>query len=527
MSIPTASGPKIEFTAPVVGAHAEILTPEAVEFLGVLSAAFEHRRQELLARRKQRQDEVDAGHLPDFLPSTAAIRSQQWTVAPIPADLTDRRVEITGPVDRKMIINALNSGASVFMADFEDANSPTWSNNLDGQVNLRDAVNRTIEFTSPEGKAYKLNDKIATLLVRPRGWHLEEKHLRVNGAAISASLFDFALYFFHNAKNLVAHGTGPYFYLPKMESHLEARLWNDVFNFSQDALGIPRGTIRATVLVETIFASFEMDEILWELRDHSSGLNCGRWDYMFSFIKKFRNHPNFLLPNRAEVTMERHFMKSYVDLLIQTCHRRNIHAMGGMAAQVPIKNDPAANQQAIDKVRADKLREVKAGHDGTWVAHPGLVPVAKEIFDEHMKSPNQIFRKREEVRVSAKDLLEVPTGTITEAGLRWNIDVGLQYVEAWLRGLGCVPIYNLMEDAATAEICRAQVWQWIRHSAKLDDGRAVTPEMVGSATAQQLSKLKSQFGPGRFDDAAKVFEQMMTSAEFPEFLTLIAYPYID
>jgi malate synthase len=527
MSIPTASGPKIEITAPVVGAHAEILTPKAVEFLGGLSAAFEHRRQELLARRKQRQAEVDAGHFPDFLPSTAAIRSQQWTVAPIPADLTDRRVEITGPVDRKMIINALNSAASVFMADFEDANSPTWSNNLDGQVNLRDAVNRTIEFTSPEGKAYKLNDKIATLLVRPRGWHLEEKHLRVNSSAISASLFDFALYFFHNAKNLIARGTGPYFYLPKMESHLEARLWNDVFNFSQDALGIPRGTIRATVLVETIFASFEMDEILWELRDHSSGLNCGRWDYMFSFIKKFRNHPAFVLPNRAEVTMERHFMKSYVDLLIQTCHRRNIHAMGGMAAQVPIKNDPAANQQAIDKVRADKLREVKAGHDGTWVAHPGLVPVAKEIFDEHMKSPNQIFRKREEVRVSAKDLLEVPTGTITEAGLRWNIDVGLQYVEAWLRGLGCVPIYNLMEDAATAEICRAQVWQWIRHSAKLDDDRAVTPEMVRSATAQQLSKLKSQFGPGRFDDAAKVFEQMMTSPEFPEFLTLIAYPYID
>jgi len=527
MSTPTASGPKVEMTAPVRGAHAEILTPKAVEFLGSLSAAFEERRQELLTRRKHRQAEVDAGHFPDFLPSTAAIRAQEWTVAPIPADLTDRRVEITGPVDRKMIINALNSGASVFMADFEDANSPTWSNNLDGQVNLRDAVNRTIEFTSPEGKAYKLNDKIATLLVRPRGWHLEEKHVHINGAAISASLFDFALYFFHNAKNLVAQGTGPYFYLPKMESHLEARLWNDVFNFAQDALGIPRGTIRATVLIETIFGSFEMDEILWELRDHSSGLNCGRWDYMFSFIKKFRNHAAFLLPNRAEVTMERHFLKSYVDLLIQTCHRRNIHAMGGMAAQVPIKNDPAANQQAIDKVCADKLREVKAGHDGTWVAHPGLVPVAKEIFDEHMKTPHQIFRKREEVRVSAKDLLDVPTGTITEAGLRWNIDVGLQYVEAWLRGLGCVPIYNLMEDAATAEICRAQVWQWIKHGAKLDDGTAVTPEMVRSATADQLSKLKSQLGPGRFDDAAKIFEQMMTSAEFPEFLTLVAYPYID
>jgi len=527
MSLPTASGPRVEIAAPVRGAHAEILTPEAVKFLAGLSAAFEDRRQELLARRKQRQAEVDAGHFPDFLASSAAIRSQEWTVAPIPADLTDRRVEITGPVDRKMIINALNSGANVFMADFEDANAPTWSNNLDGQVNLRDAVNRTIEFTSAEGKAYKLNDKTATLMVRPRGWHLEERHFRVNGAPISASLFDFGLYFFHNAKKLMARGSGPYFYLPKLESHLEARLWNDVFHFSQDALSIPRGTIRATVLIETIFASFEMDEILWELRDHSSGLNCGRWDYMFSFIKKFRNHPAFVLPNRAEVTMERHFLKSYVDLLIQTCHRRNVHAMGGMAAQVPIKNDPAANQQAIDKVRADKLREVKAGHDGTWVAHPGLVPVAKEVFDEHMKSPNQIFRKREDVRVSAKDLLEVPAGAITEAGLRWNIDVGLQYVEAWLRGLGCVPIYNLMEDAATAEICRAQVWQWIRHGAKFDDGRTVTPEIVRAATAQQLAKLKSQSGPGRFDDAAKIFEQMTTSAEFPEFLTLLAYPYID
>jgi malate synthase len=351
--------------------------------------------------------------------------------------------------------------------------------------------------------------------------------VKLGGNAISGSLFDFGLYFFHNAKNLMARGSGPYFYLPKMESHLEARLWNDVFNFSQDALGIPRGTIRATVLIETIFGAFEMDEILWELRDHSSGLNCGRWDYMFSFIKKFRNHAGFVLPNRAEVTMERHFMKSYVDLLIQTCHRRNIHAMGGMAAQVPIKNDPAANQQAIDKVRADKLREVKAGHDGTWVAHPGLVPVAKEIFDEHMKTPNQISRKREDVRVTAKDLLEVPTGTITEAGLRWNIDVGLQYVEAWLRGLGCVPIYNLMEDAATAEICRAQVWQWIRHGAKLDDGRSVTPAMVREATAQQLVKLKGQLGAGRFDDAAKIFEQMMTNVEFPEFLTLPAYDYLD
>jgi malate synthase len=528
MSIsPTISAAGIEITAPVTGAHTEILTAEAMQFLASLADNFEARRQDLLARRRVRQADVDAGKFPDFLPETADIRAQEWTVAPIPADLNDRRVEITGPVDRKMIINALNCGANVFMADFEDANSPTWQNNLDGQLNLRDAINRTIDFTSPEGKAYKLNDKIATLLVRPRGWHSVEKHALVDGKPMSASLFDFGLYFFHNAKNLIRRATGPYFYLPKLESHLEARLWNDVFNFSQDALGVPRGTIRATVLIETIFAAFEMDEMLWELRDHSSGLNCGRWDYMFSFIKKFSSYPSFVLPNRAEVTMERHFLKSYVELLIQTCHRRDIHAMGGMAAQVPIKNDPVANQQALDKVRADKLREVKAGHDGTWVAHPGLVAVAKEVFDEYMKTPNQISRKREEVKVSAKDLLEVPKGTITEAGLRWNVDVGLQYVEAWLRGVGCVPIYNLMEDAATAEISRAQVWQWIKHSVKLDDGRTVTADMVRNVTADQLAKLKSKASGGRFDEAGKIFEQMMTSTEFPEFLTLPAYEYID
>ncbi len=531
MSTGTGTGaPGIEIKAPVNDSQAEILTPEALRFLAGLAGEFDARRLELLARRKARQAEIDAGKFPDFLPETAEIRAAEWTVAPIPADLMDRRVEITGPVDRKMIINALNSGASMFMADLEDANSPVWLNNVDGQYNLRDAVNRAIDFTSPEGKNYKLNDRIATLLMRPRGWHLNEKHALAGGRPMSGSLFDFGLYFFHNAKNQMARGTGPYFYLPKLESHLEARLWNDVFNFAQDALGVPRGTIRATVLIETIFGAFEMDEILYELRDHSSGLNCGRWDYMFSFIKKFRNHPSFMLPNRSEVTMERHFMKSYVDLLIQTCHRRNIHAMGGMAAQVPIKNDPAANEQAIGKVRADKLREVKAGHDGTWVAHPGLVPVAKEVFDEHMKGPNQIFRKREDVHVTAKDLLEVPTGTITEAGLRWNIDVGLQYLEAWLRGIGCVPIYNLMEDAATAEICRAQVWQWVKHGAKLDDGRVVTAEMVRRDTDEQLEKLKSRatLTPGgRFADAGRIFEQMMTSAEFPEFLTLAAYGYLD
>ena len=518
--------PGIEIKASVNDTQAEILTREALRFLASLAGEFDGRRLELLERRKLRQAEIDAGHFPDFLPETAEIRAAEWTVAPIPADLVDRRVEITGPVDRKMIINALNSGANMFMADLEDANSPVWWNNVDGQYNLRDAVNRAIDFTSPEGKAYKLNDKTATLLVRPRGWHLNEKHAEVHGHPMSGSLFDFGLYFFHNAKSLIARGTGPYFYLPKMESHLEARLWNDVFNFAQDALGVPRGTIRATVLIETIFGAFEMDEILYELRDHSSGLNCGRWDYMFSYIKKFRNHASFMLPNRSEVTMERHFLKSYSELLIKTCHRRNIHAMGGMAAQVPIKNDPAANEQALEKVRADKLREVLAGHDGTWVAHPGLVAVAKEIFDEHMKGPNQIYRKREDVHVTAADLLEVPTGTITEAGLRWNIDVGLQYLEAWLRGIGCVPIYNLMEDAATAEICRAQVWQWVKHGAKLDDGRVVTAEMVRRDTEEQLEKLKSR-GAGRFAEAGRIFEQMMTSAEFPEFLTLVAYSHLE
>lgn len=528
MSTGTKAGaPGIEVKAPLTNTQAEILTPQALSFLADLAGPFEARRQELLARRKLRQTEIDAGKFPDFLPETAAIRAAAWTVAPIPADLMDRRVEITGPVDRKMIINALNSGANMFMADLEDANAPSWLNNVDGQYNLRDAVNRVIDYTSPEGKKYKLNDKTATLLVRPRGWHLNEKHAWLNGRPMSGSIFDFGLYFFHNARNLMARGTGPYFYLPKMESHLEARLWNDVFNAAQDALGVPRGTIRGTVLIETIFGAFEMDEILYELRDHSAGLNCGRWDYMFSFIKKFRNHPGFMLPNRGEVTMDRHFLKSYSELLIKTCHRRNIHAMGGMAAQVPVKNDPAANQQALDKVRADKLREVKAGHDGTWVAHPALVAIAKEIFDEHMKTPNQIFVTRDDVHVTAKDLLEVPTGTITEEGLVRNIDVGLQYVEAWLRGIGCVPIYNLMEDAATAEICRAQVWQWVKHGAKLSDGRPVTAELVRRLMDHELELLEAKLGAGRFADAGRIFEQMLTSAEFPEFLTLVAYDYLD
>jgi malate synthase len=501
----------------------QILTPDASRFLTRMAREFEPRRCELLERRRNRQMAIDSGVLPGFLPETAHIREATWTVAPIPRDLLDRRVEITGPVERKMIINALNSGASVFMADFEDSNSPTWMNNLEGQANLRDAVDGTISFLSPEGKRYQLNDRVATLLVRPRGWHLDERHFLVDGKPISGSLFDFGLHFFHNAEPLIHKGTGPYFYLPKLESHLEARLWNDVFCFAQDELGIPRGTIRATVLIETILAAFEMDEILYELRYHSSGLNCGRWDYIFSFIKKFRNRPDFVLPDRSTLTMEKHFLKSYVELLIQTCHRRGIHAMGGMAAQIPIKNNPAANEKALEKVRQDKLREVTAGHDGTWVAHPGLVPIAKEVFDQHMKEPNQISRRREDVRVKASDLLAVTEGKITEEGLRWNIDVGLQYLESWLRGSGCVPIYNLMEDAATAEICRSQVWQWVKHGARLSDGRPVTQEMVRQVIGEQKNKLKG----GRITEAAEIFERMMTSADFAEFLTLEAYDYID
>ncbi|MFN0167897.1 MAG: malate synthase A [Bryobacteraceae bacterium] len=517
--------------AEVTEAYAEILTPEALRFVAKLSSEFEERRRQLLAARARRQVEIDSGKRPHFLAETEEIRTGDWKVAPIPKDLEDRRVEITGPVDRKMIINALNSGANVFMADFEDSNSPTWSNNIEGQINLRDAIRGTIDFTSPEGKEYKLNPQHATLLVRPRGWHLVEKNVVMDGQPVSGSLFDFGLYFFHNAKALLEKGSGPYFYLPKMESHLEARLWNDVFNFAQDYCGVPRGSIRATVLIETILGAFEMDEILYELRDHSAGLNCGRWDYIFSFIKKFRNQNGFVVPNRGLVTMDKHFLKSYVLLLIQTCHRRGIHAMGGMAAQIPIKNDPAANEAAIEKVRQDKLREVKAGHDGTWVAHPGLVPVAKAIFDEHMPAPNQIATAMPEAFITGEDLLQVPEGEITEQGLRVNIDVGLQYFEAWLRGNGCVPIYNLMEDAATCEISRAQVWQWIRHGAKLSDGRAVDKELVVHLIADELGKIKEKLGAGyadsKFDLAVKLYQEMMTKDQFDEFLTLVAYGHIQ
>ena len=519
---------QIQVTAPVSGAHKTVLTEEAVAFLKKLSSTFEERRQQCLAQRRERQARIDRGEMPDFLPETANIRNSEWSVASIPKDLMDRRVEITGPVDRKMIINALNSGAEVFMADFEDSNSPTWTNNLDGHVNLRDAVNRTITFTSPEGKSYKLNEKTATLLVRPRGWHLDEKHFLVDGKPISGALFDFGLFFFHNAKSLLAHGTGPYFYLPKIESHQEARLWNDIFNFSQDYVGIPRGTIRATVLIETILAAFEMDEILYELREHSSGLNCGRWDYIFSFIKKFSKRPDFILPNRAEVTMTQPFLASYVVLLIEICHRRGAHAMGGMAAQIPIKNDPEANEKALAKVREDKVREVKAGHDGTWVAHPGLVSVAKDIFNEYMQGPHQIGLKREKVHVTAKDLLAIPKGNITMEGLKWNIDVGLQYLASWLNGNGCVPIYNLMEDAATAEISRAQDWQWVKHGVKLQTGETVTPQLVREATGSILEKMKAQMGEEKFKasklpEAGNILLQLMTSPDFHEFLTLDAY----
>jgi malate synthase len=527
----TQSGPGIEIRGPVTAGYSEILTPDALAFVAGLARQFEGRRRELLARREARQQEIRSGKLPDFLPETATIRQTEWSVAPIPADLTDRRVEITGPVDRKMIINALNSGANVFMADFEDSNSPVWDNNVQGQINLRDAIRGSIDFTSPEGKSYRLKEKTATLIVRPRGWHLVERHILVDSAPVSGGLFDFGLYFFHNAETLLAKGSGPYFYLPKMESHLEARLWNDVFVAAQAALGIPRGSIRATVLIETILGAFEMDEILYELREHSAGLNCGRWDYIFSFIKKFAERPDFILPDRAKVTMDRHFLASYVKLLIKTCHRRGIHAMGGMAAQIPIKNDPEANERALEKVRQDKLREVRAGHDGTWVAHPGLVEIAKEIFDVNMTTPNQIYVKREDVNVTAQDLLAVPEGEITEEGLRLNLDVGLQYLESWLRGQGCVPIYNLMEDAATAEISRAQVWQWVKHRAKLSDGRLIMPELVRSALGEELGKLESRLGERyaatKFELAADLFGRMIESPKFPEFLTLPAYEYID
>jgi malate synthase len=449
-------------------------------------------------------------------------------VAPLPSDLLDRRVEITGPTDRKMVINALNSGASVFMADFEDANSPTWDNMVDGQVNLGDAVRRTITYTAPEtGKKYALKEKTAILLVRPRGWHLVERHLQVDGEPIPGGLFDFGLYFFHNAKEALSRRTGPYFYLPKMESHLEARLWNDVFVRAQERLGVPRGSIKATCLIETLPAAFEMDEFLWELREHSAGLNCGRWDYIFSFIKKRAEDPTAVLPDRSQVTMDKGFLAAYVKLLIKTCHRRGVHAMGGMAAQIPIKDDPAANEAALEKVRADKLREVKAGHDGTWVAHPGLVPIAKDIFDAHMPGKNQLGVLREDVNVTQEDLLRVPEGQRTDAGLRHNVRVGVQYLEAWLRGNGCVPLYNLMEDAATAEISRAQVWQWLHHKAAVD-GTPLDRERFALVVEAEMQRIRREVGDarfqgGRFPEARDLFVKLSTTSKFEDFLTLPAY----
>ena len=518
----------IEIRGAMTAEFAEILTPEALRFLAKLARSFSTTRESLLAARVARQREISAGKLPDFLPETKEVRQGSWKIAPIPKDLEDRRVEITGPVDRKMVINALNSGAKVFMADFEDAHSPFWDATIQGQINVRDAVRGTIRYVSPEGAAYELRPPVATLLVRPRGWHLVEKHVLIDGKPVSASIFDFGLYFFHNAKALLAKGSGPYFYLPKMESHREARLWNDIFVMAEQELGVPRGSIKATVLIETILAAFEMDEILYELREHSAGLNCGRWDYIFSFIKKFSDSPNCLLPDRAQVTMTRHFLRSYSLLAIQTCHRRGAHAIGGMAAQIPIKSDLEANAQAMAKVMDDKEREVADGHDGTWVAHPGLVPLAKQIFDQDMPAANQLQRLREDVHVTAADLLKAPRGTITEAGLRTNLSVGVQYLEAWLRGTGCVPLYNLMEDAATAEISRAQVWQWIRHGATLPDGRTVTVELARELLSAELGKIRAAMGDERFaasqfETARRLFDEIMTSREFVQFLTLPAY----
>ncbi len=505
-----------------------ILTPEAIAFVAALERKFGAERKRLLAKRVEVQAKVDGGWRPEFPRATQAIRDGDWAVASLPKDLLDRRVEITGPVDRKMIINALNCGANVFMADFEDASTPSWTNLIEGQLNLREAIAGTITYDDPaSGKHYQLNAKIAVLKVRPRGWQLPENHLLVDGAPMSGSLFDFGLFFFHNAKALLAKGSGPYFYLPKLESAEEARLWNAVFVDAQATLGIPKGSIKATVLIETILAAFEMDEILYELRDHSAGLNCGRWDYIYSFIKKFRNDPRAILPDRGQVTMTTHFLQSYVRLLIKTCHRRNVHAMGGMAAQIPIRNDAAANAAAMDKVRADKQREASEGHDGTWVAHPGLVGIAKEVFAKAMPEANQIARKRQDVHVDAADLVQVPPGTITEAGLRQNVNVGIGYIESWLRGNGCVPLYNLMEDAATAEISRSQVWQWLRHKAKLEDGRLIDETLCRTILAEELAGLKSAAPTGeRYEDAGKLFRDLIEAPDFVEFLTLPAYEMI-
>ncbi|CAM2159456.1 malate synthase A [Paraburkholderia tropica] len=520
----------MQITAEIQPGFEQILTPEALELVAKLHRAFEPRRQELLKARVERTKRLDAGERPDFLAETKSIREGDWKIAALPKDLECRRVEITGPVERKMIINALNSGADSYMTDFEDSNAPNWDNQITGQINLKDAVRRTISLEQ-NGKSYQLNDKTATLIVRPRGWHLDEKHVTVDGQRVSGGIFDFALYLIHNAKELISRGSGPYFYLPKMESHLEARLWNDIFVAAQEGVGIARGTIRATVLVETILAAFEMDEILYELREHSSGLNAGRWDYIFSAIKKFKKDADFCLADRSQITMNVPFMRAYALELLKTCHKRNAPAIGGMSALIPIKNDAAANDKAMGGVRSDKARDAGDGYDGGWVAHPGLVPIAMEEFVKVLgDKPNQIGKQRPDVNVTNKDLLDFrPEAPITETGLRNNINVGIHYLGSWLAGNGCVPIHNLMEDAATAEISRSQVWQWIRSpKGKLDDGRKVTAELVRELIPQELDKVKGVVGGDTkpYERAAQIFEQMSTSEDFVEFLTLPLYEEI-
>jgi len=523
--------PGVAIQAPLKPGFDRILTAEALALVAKLHRTFEPRRKELLARRAERAKRLDAGERPDFLAETRQVRESKWTIAPIPADLECRRVEITGPAERKMIINALNSGADAYMTDFEDSNTPNWDNLITGQLNVADAVRRAISLEQG-GKSYRLNEKTATLLVRPRGWHLDEKHVNVDGARVSGGVFDFALFMFHNAKELMARGSGPYFYLPKLESHLEARLWNDIFVLTQKELGIPLGTIKATVLVETILAAFEMDEILYELREHSAGLNAGRWDYIFSCIKKFKFDRNFCLADRPLVTMTAPFMRAYALLLLKICHTRNAPAIGGMSALIPIKNDPVANEKALAGVRSDKARDATDGYDGGWVAHPGLVSVAMEEFVKVLgQRPHQIDKRRDDVQVSAADLLKFePERPITEFGLRLNINVGIHYLGSWLAGNGCVPIHNLMEDAATAEISRSQVWQWIRSpKGRLDDGRKVDAALVRALIPEELAKVKQVVGipAPTYDRAAQIFEKMSTAETFAEFLTLPLYEELE
>lgn len=521
--------PGVDVREQAIAQQEHVLIPEALEFVTRLHRKFNSRRLELLEKREERQKAFDAGQLPGFLEETRHIRESAWQVAPAPKDLDDRRVEITGPVDRKMMINALNSGAKVFMADFEDSLAPSWENIVNGQFNARDAVRRIINLEdTTRGKSYWLNEEIATLVIRPRGWHLVEKNVKVDGEPISASLFDFGLYMYHNAQELLARGSGPYFYLPKLENHLEARLWNDVFVFAQEQVGIPQGSVRATVLIETILAAFEMEEILYELRDHMAGLNAGRWDYIFSFIKKLRRHGDKTLPERAQVTMTVPFMQAYAELLVKTCHRRGAHAIGGMAAFIPSK-DPEVNETAFVQVKRDKTREANQGYDGTWVAHPGLISAAMEAFDAVLSDKsNQKDNKRDDLAVSESDLLNTNfSGSITEAGVRMNIDVALQYLNAWLNGDGAAAIYNLMEDAATAEISRAQLWQWIENQAKRDDDQIITREMYQHIRNEELTRLKTENGDSRFGEAAEILDALLLTEDFVPFLTLIAYRYID